>query len=299
MKVFVFGAAGFIGFPVSQALLRAGHTVFGQTRSQDRANKLAANEIIPVVAKPGDVSSWESAVIMADVVIEALAGLDLKTVSLMLLNAVGDLARKRPEGSAKPTYVYTSGTWIHGNDTEHFVTDTTPICHPVSLVAWRGAVEQEVINHPDVNGIVIRPSMVYGRSGSIFARMFQSAYDGKLTWPGEPGGRLAVVHQDDLADFFVRAAERGALVKGLIFDASEDTTQSTDEVLAKLAKVAGLEGSYEYVKPENLYEEAIASTTLVRPYLGRTLLGWQPRRHGIWEDLELYYNAWKANAGKK
>ncbi|KAI0085438.1 hypothetical protein BDY19DRAFT_987085 [Irpex rosettiformis] len=296
MRVLVFGAAGFIGFPVSQALLRAGYTVYGQTRSKDRATLLASNEIIPIIAEPSDVKSWELAAETVDVIIEALAGLDLKTASITLLNAVSDIARKRPAGSSKITFIYTSGTWVHGDDRKNYVTDTTPVHSPVQLVSWRPEFEQTVINHPDVNGVVIRPSLVYGRSGSITGRMFQAAYDKKLVWPGTPGGQLSVIHQEDLADIYLRVAEKGALVKGLVFDASEDKTESTDEVLAKMAKVAGLR-SYEYVPPTNVFEEAITATGIVRPYLGRALLGWQPRKHGLLADLELYYSAWKANAG--
>jgi len=297
MKVLVFGASGFIGFPVSQALLRAGHIVYGQTRSQDKAKQLAAEEIIPVVGEPTDVATWESLVESLDAVIEALAGLDMKTISVDLLNAVSSTAKKhRPEGAAKITYIYTSGTWVHGEDRKNIVTDTTPIVTSVPLVAWRYQVEQTLINSPDVNGIVIRPSMVYGRSGSIFAMMFKRAHDGKLIWPGKPGGRLAIVHQDDLADIYLRAAEKGAVVRGQIFDASNDVTESTDDILGKLVELSGSK-PFEYVEPSNLYEEAIAATALVRPYLGRALLGWQPHKPGLAENLELYYNAWKANAG--
>lgn len=37
-------ATGFIGFPVAQALARAGHIVYGLTRSEANTNKLAAEE---------------------------------------------------------------------------------------------------------------------------------------------------------------------------------------------------------------------------------------------------------------
>ena len=49
MKVLILGASGFIGFPTSQAFLRSGHIVYGQTRSQSSA---AASEIVPVVCDP-------------------------------------------------------------------------------------------------------------------------------------------------------------------------------------------------------------------------------------------------------
>lgn len=45
--------AGFIGSAVSHAFVRAGHIVWGQTRSQETADtKFGPNEIIPVVCDP-------------------------------------------------------------------------------------------------------------------------------------------------------------------------------------------------------------------------------------------------------
>ncbi len=37
-------ATGFIGFPAAQAFVRAGHIVYGQTRSAAKAKQLAAEE---------------------------------------------------------------------------------------------------------------------------------------------------------------------------------------------------------------------------------------------------------------
>ena len=42
---YILGSAGgFIGLPIAQALVRAGHQVFGQTRSQNKAKQLIAEE---------------------------------------------------------------------------------------------------------------------------------------------------------------------------------------------------------------------------------------------------------------
>lgn len=44
MLIVRYRATGFIGLPVSQAFVRAGHTVYGVTRTADKANKLIAEE---------------------------------------------------------------------------------------------------------------------------------------------------------------------------------------------------------------------------------------------------------------
>ncbi len=181
-----------------------------------------------------------------------MAGADLKTQSSDIFQAVVHAAQTiRPSHAPKLAYIYTSGTWVHGDDRETIVTDTTPITKPVELVAWRPALEQEIVTSTVVNGIVIRPSMLYGYSGSILSMMFQRAYKGKVSWFGTPGGRLAFVHADDLADLYLRAAEKAQLVRGQIFDGTNDFTESADELLEKLVQVSGAQGPYEYVQASN------------------------------------------------
>jgi hypothetical protein len=38
----------------------------------------------------------------------------------------------------------------------------------------------------------------------------------------------------------------------------------------------------------------MATTATLRPYLARSLLGWQPRKAGLVDGLETYYAAWQA-----
>jgi nucleoside-diphosphate-sugar epimerase len=140
---------------------------------------------------------------------------------------------------------------VHGDNRSEAVTDTTPITSPVEIVAWRPAQEQRVITDTTLNGLVIRPGMLYGRSGSIFASLFKSASEGDVTWPGTPGGRYAVVHADDLADLYVRAAEKSSLIGGKIFDAVNAFTESVDDLLAALVRVSGAKPPFEYTKPAN------------------------------------------------
>ncbi|KAH7909813.1 hypothetical protein BJ138DRAFT_1173494 [Hygrophoropsis aurantiaca] len=297
MKILVLGASGFIGFPVCKALCRAGHVVYGFTRSPEKAKQLEAEEIIPMVGEYETTESWVPLVSTLDAVIDTVGGrADLRTLTLHLFHAVRAAAQEhRGSYAPKLTYIATSGTWVHGDDRNEAVTDTTPLKNPAEIVAWRPAVEQEIVNDTVLNGIVIRPALLYGRSASLFAPVLQGArYSGKVEWCGTPGGRYSLVHCDDLADLYVRAVEKGQLVGGQIFDAANPQTESVDDFLQKLVEVSGATGPYKYVKPLNAYEVAMASTTLLRPYLARALLDWIPRKAGFVDGLSTYYAAWLA-----
>ena len=177
---------------------------------------------------------------------------DIKTLSEEILLAISKAAVElRPQGSPKLTYIYTSGTLVHGDNRDEIVTDTTPIRSPNELVAWRPGREQQVINDVNLNGVVIRPSILYGRSGSHLAPFFQTASEGNIWYPGRSGDRFAVIHTDDLADLYVRAVEKAAICGGLIFDAANDQTDSVDDVLATLVKVSEAKKPYEYRNPTN------------------------------------------------
>jgi nucleoside-diphosphate-sugar epimerase len=76
MKVLILGATGeslqlsrlmigFIGLPAAQAFVRAGHMVYGQTRSEKSTGELVKEEIIPVVLDPGSDEGVEAFVKVA------------------------------------------------------------------------------------------------------------------------------------------------------------------------------------------------------------------------------------------
>ncbi|PPQ73735.1 hypothetical protein CVT26_011890 [Gymnopilus dilepis] len=291
-----YRASGYIGFPAAQALVRAGHYVIGQTRSAEKGKLLAVEEIIPLVGEITKPSEWVDIVKDLDAVIDCIGGTpEIKLLADITLTAISEAAKNlRPKGAPKLTFIYTSGVWVHSDNRNDIVTDTTPITKPIDLVTWRPAHEQRVIHDPNINGFVIRPALLYGRSGSLFAPFFKSASEGRVWYPGTPGGRLAVLHTDDLSDLYVKATEKAVLCGGLIIDAANDNTESTDDFLAALVKVSKANGDYEYREPTNVFEVALGTTILLRPYLAKALLGWQPRKPGLIDGLQVYYGAWKA-----
>ncbi|TFY67335.1 hypothetical protein EVG20_g3979 [Dentipellis fragilis] len=296
MKVFILGATGSIGLPVACALSRAGHEVYGLTRTKERAKQLAAEEINPIIGDSENREAWIGLISEVDVVIESLGGTtDDSVMGPAVFNAVSAAAKQRPAGMPKLTYIYTSGAWTHGDDRKNVVTDTTPITNPVRLVKWRPAHEQAVLNDPVLNSIIIRPAFLYGGDASLLAPLFESASEGKVKWYDTPGGRFSVIHCEDLADLYVRVAEKAQLLGGMVFDAATNQTESVDDFLQKLVEVSGAQGPYEYMKPSNLFEEALASTVMVRPYLARSLLNWEPRMPGFVDGLPRWYSAWQAS----
>lgn len=60
-----------------------------------------------------------------------------------------------------------------------------------------------------------------------------------------------MIHQDDLADFFLKVVEKSPIVGGIIFDASNNYTESVDDFLEKLVRVSGAKGPHTYFKPTN------------------------------------------------
>lgn len=202
--------------------------------------------------------TWITLIPTLDVIIEAIGGsADISTLSNIILQSVVNAAKTtRAPGAPKLTFIYTSGTWVHGESRTEIATDTTPISSPVELVKWRPNQEQTVIRESAINGIVIRPSMVYGRSGSIISGMFREAEAAKkegrkMLVPGTFGRRLALVHADDLGEFYLLAAEKSVILGGLILDASNDLTESVDDFLEKLTILVGVKDGFGFRKPEN------------------------------------------------
>ncbi|KAJ7234507.1 hypothetical protein B0H12DRAFT_157043 [Mycena haematopus] len=293
MKVLVLGATGFIGLPAASALVRAGHTVYGLVRSEAKATILAAEEIIPIRGDT-DSDAWLPLIATLDVIIEAVTASPDGARSI-LERTIKAAEALRPPGAPLLSYIYTSGTWVQGDSRTETVNDTTPIARPIELVAWRPAVEQLVVRSTAVNGIVVRPALLYGRSASLLGLLFKTAAEGKVVCPGTPGGRFALIHADDLADLYVRVAEKASLLGGKILDAANSQTESVDDLLQKLVEVSGAKAPYEYRAPVNKFEEAMQATTLVRPYLANALLGWSPKKPGLVEGIDIYYAAWLAS----
>lgn len=175
------------------------------------------------------------------------------------------------------------------------VTDGTEAIQAPEKVAWRPEVENYLVSSKAIDGIVIRPGLLYGRSGSVPGMLFnQAVTEKKIEWPGKPGGRYAPVHVDDLGELFRLAVEKHPLVKHLKLEGSNFATESVDLLLSRVAELAGIEG-YKYKIPSSPFEVALSQTSVVRGTLARSILGWQPLKPSLIDGLPMFYRSFLAS----
>lgn len=287
MKAFVTGASGYIGRAVAEALRRRGHRVTGLVRTPAKAKALAAREIEAVAGDMRDPASWGEAPAAADVLIHCAVeysaeyeALDRKAVDALL--------------GMRGKVIYTSGVWQYGPGGPF---DETQAFSGKPLMPWRSEHERLVLAG---KGIVLRPGCVYGGAGGLTGLWFQGAVEQKAApIVGEGGNRWAVVHLDDLADLYVRAAENAP--SGELFNAADASRFTVREMAAAASAAAGAAGAVEalpFADAEKRYggmAHGLALDQSVHASKAAKRLGWKPRFAGFPPDADRFFAAWKAS----
>ncbi|MBI2387505.1 MAG: NAD-dependent epimerase/dehydratase family protein [Elusimicrobia bacterium] len=284
MRIFVTGATGYIGRAVAEALRRRGHRVSGLTRSTAKAKSLAAAEIEPVIGDMRDARAWERAAWSSEILVHCAVeysaeyeALDRKTVDALL--GIGGRV------------LYTSGVWQYGPGGP-FVESSAG----APLMPWRSEHEKLVLA---AKGLVIRPGCVYGGTGGLTGLWFQGAVERKAApIVGDGANRWAVVHVQDLADVYVRAAE-GGLAGELLnaVDASRFTVREMAEAASRAAGAGGTVKALSFPEAEKAYggmAHGLALDQRVDASKAGRLLGWAPRFNGFPPDADLFFASWNA-----
>lgn len=298
MKTFVTGATGYIGFNVAKAMRRAGHKVYGLTRSEDKAEMLAKAEIHPVIGDMTNPDSYTDIANQSSVLIHAAADYQHNTVELDK-QTVQALIEASSTGPQPKTFIYTSGCWVNGNTGYEPANETTPL-DPIEAVQWRPAVEETVLTAEQVDGIVVRPGCVYGERGGLTGMWFEAAENkDTIDVVGDGANFWTMVHVDDLADAYVRIAE--AAPAGEIFNISDRSRWTVGDMVQAVARATNFRGDINFVPVEEAAEEmgpmaeALAVDQHIDSRKAVNLLGWQPNHGGFVDEVETFYQSWKAS----
>jgi 2-alkyl-3-oxoalkanoate reductase len=227
MKIFVAGGTGAIGRPTLDQLLARGHNVVALTRTEERAQSLAAQGIEPAIADVFDAESVKAAVIRAqpEVVIEQLTALP-KNYTRESMNATAALnTRIRSEGggnvlaAAKAAGVRRflkqsmafwgiPGTGLADEETPLSLDASPAVAADARLVF---ETERRLLQTPDPEGIALRYGFFYG-PGTWFnpdGDVAQQVRQQQFPIVGSGDGVWSWLHIEDAAIATVAAAEQG------------------------------------------------------------------------------------------
>ncbi|KAF3933014.1 hypothetical protein ABW20_dc0105430 [Dactylellina cionopaga] len=221
VRVLLFGATGFIGNPVAQALRRRGHTVYATVRTEEKAAVLAKQEFIPILGDATEPATWTPILEKVDVVIDASPSYG--GISDGILKALKESTRVTSAKKFDPKlgFIYVSGVWVHGDGPE-LVSDRVTVGvdkarKPAGIVSWRPAFEDSVLESRDVLDVtILRAGVLFGGSGSLFNVWWKPLLDalkgGKHSEPvtitGNANASIALIHKDDYAEAVLNAVEK-------------------------------------------------------------------------------------------
>lgn len=296
--VLVIGSTGFIGHPVALAFKQAGFRVLALVRSADKAVELVRAQVELVPGDVTNVASWKGAAAQADVIVHcAVSYQDMVSTDRIVLDAVDTIVAETRSGGKK-TVLYTSGGWVYGNMHEDDLpaTEQTSTNNAHALVKWRAEHEQRVLSATAYDGIVLRPSCVYGRQGSLTAMFIGAALnkDAPLTFPSASGDgkqMWPMVHTDDLARAFVLAALKGR--PGHVYNVASEEHR-VDDMVAAVYKAAGHAKHVNYVAPSNPFEQCLAGNLRFSSAKARNELGWVPFHTNIVDEAPQLLAAFKS-----
>ena len=295
MKLFITGATGFIGQAVARKAINLGHQVTALVR-QDGSAAASALARLGVTLHIGDLrepQSFAATAGAADGVVHAASTNDASAAIADQAAAVAMLSHLHP-GAA---FVYTSGIWVYG-DTEGKPATEASALNPTPLIAWRPAVEQEVLAlaaRRSIAAVVLRPAMVHGYGGGVFGMFAGMARQtGSVRVVGDGRNHWPAVHVDDLAAAYLSAVERAASgdsrVTGQIFNVvAEDAVAVADMGEAIRASIGAdcvepwpLDDARQSLGP---FADALALDQTVSGQHARGVLAWKPHGPGLIVDL--------------
>jgi nucleoside-diphosphate-sugar epimerase len=296
MRVFLAGASGAIGRPLTRQLIEGGHEVVGMTRSNTAAIEAAGAQA--VVADAFDADAVRKAVEGAqpDVVVNELTDLSQPLNPRRYEDWLAGTNRLRREGTnnladaaaaaGASKFISQSVAFAYRFD-PGMKTEDAPIIGAAAGDMGSAMEELERTTLAAPGGIVLRYGFFYGPGTAYAADGQQIDLIRKRQLPIIGGGKGAFpfIHVDDAASATVAAIERGA--PG-VYNVVDDEPAPTREYIPYLAELVGAKKPWRV--PGWLARLAAgrmaAFATALQPVSNakaKRELGWQPR-YASWRD---------------
>jgi nucleoside-diphosphate-sugar epimerase len=256
MRIFVAGATGAVGRPLVPALISAGHSVVGLTRTAAKAETIMRMGAEPVVADGLDAEAVRDAVTSTkpDVIIDETTDLGAVTDFRHFDRAFANTNQLRTRGTdlllaaareagVERFIAQSFCGWAFARaggpvKTEADELDPDP---PEELRRTLEAIrylERTVTGSSKPEGVVLRYGSFYGPDTGMLSRsMVAQLRHRRVPLIGDGAGWWSFVHVDDAASATVKAIERGKA--GNIYNIVDDEPAQVREWLPALAEMLG------------------------------------------------------------
>ncbi len=313
MRVFIAGATGALGRPLTKMLVSDGHEVYGLTRKAEKRDLLAGLGARPVVADALDAAGLAKAMADAspEVVVHALTALPqrgpmrysdmhatnrLREEGTRNLMAAARQVKARRVVAESMIFIYgygDLGTTKITEDQKPRETGKEPLD---AIVSGLRAEEQQVLEttgEGNVEGVALRLGMLYGPGAGTdqIAGMLRRRM---VPLPGGGKGVASWVHVDDAARAFQLAIDKGAA--GQTYNVVDDVPVSFGDFVRRIAEVSGTP------KPSSMpasvaklfapYPVVVATTNIpVDNGKAKQQLSWTPSYPSYREGLEATFRS--------
>ncbi|NWB62660.1 MULTISPECIES: NAD-dependent epimerase/dehydratase family protein [unclassified Pseudomonas] len=289
MKIFLTGANGFVGGSVAHHLIAQGHSVRGLLRDPQKAGRLQAQGITPVIGSLDDRQLLIDEARQADAVIDAANSDHAGAVDAFI-----DALR----GSGK-LLIHTSGSSIIGDDalgntlSEHIFDEDTPFIIEAPKQA-RYDIDLRMMAAADqgIRSVVICPSNIYGVGHGLTDHSFQLPFlmarareTGVMRIVGAGVNRWSNVHIDDVAQLFLLAVEKAPAGAFYFLENGEASFIDMAAALAKRMNLGAVqswpaEEAEQHWDPMHVHY-TFGTNSRVKAKRARAELGWAPRHASI------------------
>ena len=219
MRLAITGGTGFVGKVVLGKALAAGHELRALTRR-------------PQAAHPG--LEWIEGTLEDHAALDKLvAGLDAVIHIAGVVNAPDRAGFEA--GNATGTAAVIAAMKRAGINRLVHVSSLAAREPNLSDYGWSKAGAEHHVTTSGLHWTMVRPPAIYGPGDAELLELFQMAARGFVLLP--PGGRLSVIHVDDLADLLLTLASTNPVTTGKIYEA--DDARPTGWSHAEFARAIG------------------------------------------------------------
>lgn len=247
-NIFITGASGFIGRPLTKRLVSEGHSVKALVRSKQSSDVVTALGAEPVYGELTDPATWQDAVRGSEVMFHLAAETDVTAPRaqqdrVTVYGTIAALAAAATAGVSRFVHCSSEAVLLDGRPLVN-VDESAPL-RPNSAAAYaatKARAEQIVLaaDSGTMMTVAIRPKLVWG-PGSFIEGLPSAAASGDFVWIDGGAHEATVTHVDNAVEGLILGWRHG--VGGEAYFVADGDPVSFREFMEEQLAVYGYAGS--------------------------------------------------------